>query len=84
MELQSIFCNILVFFLVFGMSATVDYKRFKAQLHNAKAVVPGLLLQFLLIPFLGFLVVMAIDMDHVTGLMVLAVCCSPGGTYSNW
>jgi predicted Na+-dependent transporter len=76
--------HILVFCLVFGMSASVDFNCCKTQLYNAKAIVPGMLLQFLLIPFLGFLVVMAIDMDHVSGLMILAVTCSPGGSYSNW
>jgi ACR3 family arsenite efflux pump ArsB len=84
MRLVTVLGNLLVFLLVFGMSGTVDFTCFKTQLYNAKAIVPGLLLQFLLIPFLGFLVVMAIDMDHVSGLMILAVTCSPGGSYSNW
>jgi Sodium Bile acid symporter family len=84
MTLIKVIGNVLVFCLVFGMSGTVDFSCFKTQLYNAKAIVPGLLLQFLLIPFLGFLVVMAIDMDHVSGLMILAVTCSPGGSYSNW
>ncbi|CAB9496405.1 Ileal sodium/bile acid cotransporter [Seminavis robusta] len=82
--LTSLISNVLVFCLVFGMSGTVDVRCFKAQLQNAKAVMTGLLLQFLLMPFLGFVVVKSLDMDYITGLMILAVTCSPGGSYSNW
>lgn len=76
--------NILVFCLVFGMSATVDTKCFRAQINNAKAIMTGIILQFLLMPFLGFLIVRLLALDYITGLMLLVVTCSPGGSYSNW
>lgn len=82
--MMSLTGNVLVFCLVFGMSATVDTKCFRAQIHNAKAIMTGVLLQFLLMPFLGFLLVKSLDLDYITGLMLLVVTCSPGGSYSNW
>jgi len=44
----------------------------------------GIMLQFLLMPCLGFLLVNILDMEYVNGIMVLMVVCSPGGSYSNW
>jgi ACR3 family arsenite efflux pump ArsB len=83
-SLVNITGNILVFCLVFGMSATVDTKCFRAQVQNSKAIITGVLLQFLLMPFLGFLLVKTLALDYITGLMLLVVTCSPGGSYSNW
>lgn len=76
--------QLLVFALVFGMAATVDTACFKTQIGNAKAIMTGIILQFILMPLLGFSVVKICDLDYVTGLMVLVVCCCPGGSYSNW
>lgn len=74
----------LLFFLVFGMSATVDTDSILAQLKNTKAVGIGLLLQFVMLPFLGFITVKLFDFDHASGLMLLVITSSPGGSYSNW
>ena len=40
--------QLLIFCLVFGMAATVDTRCFNAQIKNAKAIMTGVLLQFLL------------------------------------
>lgn len=74
----------LLFFLVFGMSATVDVESLKAQLKNTKAVCIGLLLQFVVLPLIGFITVKVFNFDHASGLILLVVTSSPGGSYSNW
>ena len=74
----------LLFFLVFGMSATVDVKSLKAQLKNTKAVCIGILLQFAILPFIGYITVKLLNFDHASGLILLVVTSSPGGSYSNW
>jgi len=76
--------NILLFALVFGMSATVDVDAMKAQVRNKKAIMTGIFLQFVVLPFLGFLVVNIFDLDHSIGITLLVVTSSPGGSYSNW
>ena len=76
--------NVLLFFLVFGMSATVDIHCMVAQLKNAKAILMGVFLQFVVLPLCGFLVVKFIDLDRATGISLLVVTSSPGGSYSNW
>jgi predicted Na+-dependent transporter len=76
--------NVLLFALVFGMSATVDIKCLNEQLHNRNAILMGMFLQFVVLPFLGFLVVITLDLDQTCGVMLLVVTSSPGGSYSNW
>lgn len=76
--------NVLLFALVFGMSATVDVKCMKAQMNNRKAIMAGIFCQFIVLPLLGFLVVNMLDLDHDMGITLLVVTSSPGGSYSNW
>ena len=75
---------ILLFALVFGMSATVDIGNLKKQLSNKNALLTGIFLQFVALPFLGFAVVKALGMNSAMGITLLVVTSSPGGSYSNW
>ena len=76
--------NTLLFFLVFGMSATVDIHMLLAQLRNAKAILMGVFLQFAILPLCGFLVVKFFHLEQSVGITLLVVTSSPGGSYSNW
>ncbi|KAL7570285.1 hypothetical protein ACA910_020706 [Epithemia clementina (nom. ined.)] len=76
--------NVLLFLLVFGMSATVSTDNMRSQLQNTKAILTGLLLQFLVLPFLGFATVKILRLDDTMGITLLVVTSSPGGSYSNW
>lgn len=76
--------NVLLFLLVFGMSATVETSHMRAQLKNKKAILTGVCCQFILLPLLGFLVVYFMKLDHAVGITLLVVTSSPGGSYSNW
>jgi predicted Na+-dependent transporter len=76
--------NVLLFFLVFGMSATVDAKTLLSQLKNKKAIATGIFLQFAVLPLLGFVVVYTLGMPNAVGITLLVVTSSPGGSYSNW
>ena len=46
------------------MSATVDIKSLKTQMKNSKGILTGIICQFLVLPFLGYLVVEALEMEH--------------------
>ena len=76
--------NVLLFFLVFGMSATVDAKSLLSQLKNRKAIASGIFLQFIVLPLLGFVVVYTLGMNNAVGITLLVLTSSPGGSYSNW
>jgi len=76
--------HVLLFFLVFGMSATVDIGQMRKQLRNRTAILIGIILQFVILPFVGFGVVKLLNMDAAIGVTLLVVTSSPGGSYSNW
>jgi len=76
--------HILLFFLVFGMSATVDIGHMRKQMRNRTALLIGICLQFIILPFVGFCIVKILNMDAATGVTLLVVTSSPGGSYSNW
>ena len=55
--ISEIISNVLLFFLVFGMSATVDIDKMRKQLKNRKALFIGVSWQFFLAPLIGFIIV---------------------------
>jgi predicted Na+-dependent transporter len=66
------------------MSATVDTKSVKKQLTNKTALSTGIFLQFAVLPCIGFVVVKIFKLSKSTGIILLVVTSSPGGSYSNW
>jgi predicted Na+-dependent transporter len=84
MEIIALSGNVLLFALVFGMSATVDVSCMKTQIRNYRAILTGMLCQFIVLPFLGFLVVRMLQLNESMGITLLVVTSSPGGSYSNW
>ena len=74
----------LLFMLALGMSATVDINSLVTQVRNTNAIYTGVVMQFIVLPFLGFLSVKMFHLDNVAGLMLLIVTSSPGGSFSNW
>lgn len=79
--------NTLLFVLIFGLSATVSLSHLRQELKNKYALATGLGMQFLIMPFLGFLCIKIFSPHGFTsamGIMLLIVTSSPGGTFSNW
>ena len=80
--LSQILTNILLFLLIFGMSATVDVKHLRQQVHNKCAIATGFLLQFFLMPLLGYLSVLLLKdhgLEEPMAISLLIVTASPGG-----
>jgi len=74
----------LLFVLVFGMSATVEIEHLRAQVRNRRAILTGLCVQFVILPFFGFVAVQTLNMDSALGITLMVITSSPGGSYSNW
>jgi predicted Na+-dependent transporter len=75
---------VLLFSLVFGMSATVEISHMQKQMHNSTALLIGAGLQFVILPFVGFLTVKIFALPAEVGITLLVITSSPGGSYSNW
>lgn len=83
-DLTRIVASFLLFVLVMGMSATVDVKSLQVQLLNVRAIGTGIVLQFIVLPAVGYLTVRWVGLDYPSGIILLVVMSSPGGSYSNW
>lgn len=83
--LATILSNIFLFFLIFGLSATVSVRNLKGQLSNKFALMTGIGMQFFVMPLLGFLSVVLFKekISHAMAVTLLVVTSSPGGSYSN-
>lgn len=78
--------NVFLFLLIFGMSATVDVDSLVRQLKNKYAIFMGCLMQFGIMPFLGYVVCVSLQKHGLNGAMgitLLIVLASPGGSFSN-
>lgn len=86
--LPTVLSNVFLFFLIFGLSATVRVKSLRRQLGNRFALLTGVAMQFVIMPLLGFAAVLALknsnDFPEAMGIALLVVVSSPGGSYSNW
>lgn len=79
--------NTLLFLLIFGMAGTVDIRNLRRQLRNRYAILTGIAMQFIIMPFLGYIAVLTLKnqgLNSAMGITLLIVTSSPGGSYSNW
>eukprot|EP01082_Thalassiosira_pseudonana_P013922 g11675.t1 g11675 contig6:359935-361647(-) len=93
--LSQVVSSLLLFILIFGMSATVEVAHLREQVHNKFAILTGVATQFIIMPLLGYISVMLLR-EHNDGsggiggltepmaISLLIVTSSPGGSYSNW
>ena len=73
----------LLSLIMFSMGLTLKVEDFYRIFKNFKIIYLGILLQFLLMPLLGFLLVKIFYIEQILGLGVILVGCAPGGTASN-
>ena len=69
--------------IMFGMGMTMTVDDFKGVLHNPKAVVIGVVAQFMLMPGLAYLLCHLFQLPPAIAIGVILVGCCPGGTASN-
>mmetsp|Transcript_76316 Transcript_76316/g.196498 ORF Transcript_76316/g.196498 Transcript_76316/m.196498 type:complete len:428 (-) Transcript_76316:204-1487(-) len=75
---------VVLFFLVMGLSGSVDISALRGQLRRGKGITCGLFCQFILMPFIGFTIIKALQPPQHIGLTLMILVSSPGGAYSNW
>lgn len=76
--------NCCLAIIMFSVALTIDLSDFKEISKNPKAVITGLISQYLLFPLMTFLLVLALkpEMGLALGLLLVAAC--PGGNISNF
>ncbi len=78
--------NITLAFVMFGVALEIKPDHFRKLLNNPRSVLVGVFSQFLLLPFLTFLLVV-IFRSYITptiGLGMILIAACPGGNISNF
>ncbi|NOY51828.1 MAG: bile acid:sodium symporter family protein [Chlorobi bacterium] len=78
--------NIAIGFLMFGVALEIKIQQFKDVINSPKSAIIGFVSQFLVLPLLTFLIVIAlrgiITPTMALGMILVAAC--PGGNFSNF
>jgi BASS family bile acid:Na+ symporter len=78
--------NFALAFVMFGVALEIKLQHFKKLLLNPKSAIVGFISQFIMLPFLTFLLVISLR-DYITptiGLGMILVAACPGGNISNF
>lgn len=76
--------NITLAFIMFGVALELKVKRFKNVFAKPKATVVGVFAQFILMPFLTFLLILLLNPTPGVALGMILVASCPGGNISNF
>ena len=77
------YVNILLGIVMFGMGMTLKLSDFKVAFTKPKAVIVGILSQFIIMPVLAFVLAFAFQLPAELAVGVILVGSCPGGTSSN-
>jgi len=75
--------NLLLALMMFGASLSVRWSDFTVISRSPKAVIIGLLCQFVLLPLLTYGLTRVLDVDASVALGMILVASCPGGSFSN-
>lgn len=76
--------NVLIGFIMFGVALDIRVEDFRRILRDPRGPVIGLVAQFLLLPFLTFLLVGLLEPAPSVALGMILVAACPGGNFSNF
>lgn len=76
--------NVTIAFIMFGVALELKLDRFKHVIMFPKPTILGVAAQFIVMPFLTFLLVLLLNPTPGVALGMLLVAACPGGTLSNF
>lgn len=82
-ELETTLLGIMMMVIMLGMGASMTPRDFLIAFRKPKGILVGLLSQFAVMPFLGFLLAVALGLPALLIVGLLLIACMPGGTTSN-
>lgn len=76
--------NICIAIIMFGVALSVKREHFITLKHQKKSILTGLLSQFMLLPFITYLLILLLKPSTGLALGMLLVAACPGGNVSNF
>ncbi len=76
--------NVTIAFIMFGVALDIKLSQFKELLRRPKPAIVGIVSQWILLPALTYLLILAIQPSAAVALGMLLVASCPGGNISNF
>jgi len=82
-ELETRLLGVMMLFIMLGMGASLTFKDFLIAFRKPQGILVGLLCQYGIMPFLAYLIAVALDLPPALAIGLILMGCMPGGTTSN-
>jgi bile acid transporter len=82
-ELETTLLGVMMMIIMLGMGASMTPRDFLISFRKPKGILIGLLSQFGVMPFLGFLLAVGLGLPPPLAVGLILIGCMPGGTTSN-
>jgi len=82
-ELETRLLGIMMMLIMLGMGASLTFKDFRIAFRKPQGIVVGLVCQYGIMPFLGYLLAVALGLPPALAIGLILMGCMPGGTTSN-
>jgi len=81
--LETMLLGIMMMVIMLGMGASLTFRDFLIAFKKPKGVLIGVLCQFGIMPFLGYLLAVVLGLPPALAVGLILMGCMPGGTTSN-
>jgi len=82
-ELETRLLGVMMMVIMLGMGASLTFKDFRIAFRRPQGILIGLLAQYGVMPFLGYLMAVALGLPPALAIGLILMGCMPGGTTSN-
>ncbi len=82
-ELETTLLGVMMMVIMLGMGASMTPRDFLIAFRKPKGILVGLLSQFAVMPFLGYMLAILLGLPPALVVGLLLIACMPGGTTSN-
>jgi bile acid transporter len=82
-ELETRLLGIMMMVIMLGMGASLTFRDFLIAFRKPKGVLIGLCCQYVIMPFLGYLLASLLGLSPALAVGLILIACMPGGTTSN-
>lgn len=82
-DLETRLLGIMMILIMLGMGASLTFKDFRIAFRKPQGILVGLLCQYGIMPFLGYLLAVALGLPPALAIGLILMGCMPGGTTSN-
>ena len=82
-DLETRLLGVMMMVIMLGMGASLTFKDFRIAFRKPQGILVGLLCQYVIMPFLGYLLAVLLGLPPALAIGLILMGCMPGGTTSN-